>query len=272
MSFLKIGPEDGLYYELHPPADADKNTFVFFNALTADTTAWEAVIGPILRDAGYGTLAYNMRGQTESPFSPDIELGEKLIVDDAVKLLTEVSPARPIFVGLSIGGLFASRAWLAGAEAVGLVLINTLRQDGPRLKWIGDALVRAVEVGGLPLFRDLFLPLLMNEDWLQKNRADFLQSDPAYSALEPGSGHYKLLSEAGCHADWDIPYERLELPTFVITGLQDHVFLERDVVDELFARLPHGRRVDMPAAGHLIPGEQPEALADTLISFAKEIS
>ena len=132
--------------------------------------------------------------------------------------------------------------------------------------------MRTVEVGGLTLFRDLFLALLMGEDWLQKNRADFLQPDSEYTALEPGSGHYKLLSEAGRHADWDIPYEKLGLPTMVITGLQDHVFLEKEVVDALFARIPDGRRVDMPAAGHLIPAEQPVALAETLIAFAKEIA
>jgi pimeloyl-ACP methyl ester carboxylesterase len=79
------------------------------------------------------------------------------------------------------------------------------------------------------------------------------------------------LSEAGRQADWDIPYDRLKLPTLVITGLQDHVFLERDVVEALFAEIPDGRRIDMPDAGHLIPGEQPEALAKHLLSFAKEI-
>ena len=57
----------------------------------------------------------------------------------------------------------------------------------------------------------------------------------------------------------------------VITGLQDHVFFEKDVVDALFAEIPDGRRIDMPDAGHLIPGEQPEALARNLVSFAKEI-
>ena len=272
MSFFRLGPQDGLYYEHHLPADAASATFVFFNALTGDTATWESVLCPILRNAGYGTLAYNMRGQTDSPFSHGVQLSEKLIVADAVKLLTEVSPVSPILVGLSIGGLFASRVWLAGIEAIGLVLINTLRRDGPRLKWIGDALVRAVEVGGLPLFRDLFLPLLMSEDWLQKNRPDFLLPDSEYTALEPGSGHYKLLSEVGRHTDWDIPYEDLNLPTLVITGLQDHVFLERDVVETLFARIPDGRRADMPAAGHLIPSEQHEAFAEVLISFAKEIS
>lgn len=272
MSFLSLGPQDGLYYEHHAPAGAGKGTFVFFNALTGDTASWESVICPMLRDAGYGTLTYNMRGQTDSPFSPEVELSEKQIVADAVKLMAEVAPVRPMLVGLSIGGLFAGRSWLAGAEAIGLVLINTLRREGPRLKWMGDALVRAVEVGGLPLFRDLFLPLLMGENWLQKNRPDFLLPDLQYTALQPDSGHYKLLSEAGRQADWDIPYDQLNLPTLVITGLQDHVFLEKDIVDSLFAAIPDARRVDMPAAGHLIPAEQPEALAEILISFAKEIS
>jgi pimeloyl-ACP methyl ester carboxylesterase len=272
MSLLQLGPHDGLYYEHHRPAGGAGGTFVFFNALTGDTATWETVICPILRDAGYGTLTYNMRGQTHSPFSPGIELGEQQIVADAVKLLAEVAPVRPLLVGLSIGGLFAARARLAGAEAIGLALINTLRRQGPRLRWIGDALVRAVEVGGLPLFRDLFLPLLTGEDWLQKNRAAFLLPDSEYSALAPDSGHYKLLSEAGRNADWDIAYDRIDLPTLVITGLQDHVFLERDAVDSLFAKIPDGRRIDMPAAGHLIPSEQPEALAEVLISFAEEIS
>ena len=209
MSFLQIGPQDGLYYEHLLPADTARATFVFFNALTGDTAAWETVICPILRDAGYGTLTYNMRGQTGSPFAPDVTLSEELIVADAVKLLAETSPVRPILVGLSIGGLFASRVWLAGTKAIGLVLINTLRREGPRLKWIGDALVRAVEVGGLSLFRDLFLPLLMSEEWLKKNRSQFLLPGSEYSALESGSGHYKLLSEAGRQSDWDIPYEQL---------------------------------------------------------------
>jgi len=271
MSILNLGSQDTLYYEYTAPADKQGHTFVFFNALTGDTSAWESVIGPGLRQAGHGTLAYNMRGQQDSPFSTDLALDADLVVNDALALLTAVNPARPIFVGLSIGGLFAARAWLQGAVANGLVLINTLRRDGPRLQWIGDALVRAVEVGGLDLFRDLFLPLLMNEQWLEANRGAFIKPDPTYTALEKESGHYKLLAEAGRTADWDLPYEQLTLPTLVITGLQDHVFLEPDSVAQLFERLPDGRRLDMPEAGHLIPGEQPEALCAALLAFTQEV-
>ncbi|MGD8259006.1 MAG: alpha/beta fold hydrolase [Desulfobacterales bacterium] len=272
MAQLQLSQTDALYYEHHTPTDHQTCTFVFFNALTGDTTTWEAVIGPLLRDAGYGTLTFNIRGQSDSPFSPEVELSEGVIVEDAVRLLSEVKPSRPILVGLSIGGLFACRSWLEGADAIGLVLINTLRRDGPRLKWIADAVVRAVEFGGLTLFRDLYLPLLMNENWLKDNRSNFLLPNPTYTSLEPGSGHFKLLSEAGRTSDWNIPYESLNLPILVVTGLQDHVFLDMDMVDELFSRLPMGRRIDMSDAGHLIPSEQPEALAKLLISFAQEIN
>ena len=272
MPEFQVGPQDSLYYEYEAPKTESGFTFIFFNALTGDTNNWEVVIGPRLREAGHGTLAYNLRGQINSKFSPGVILNVDLIVNDATELLADVNPPRPIMVGLSIGGLFAARAWLKGTEALGLVLINTLRRDGPRLKWVGDSLVRAAEVGGLDLFRDLFLPLLMNNDWLETNRSNFLKSEPKYATLSPDSGHYKLLAEAGREADWDLPYEQLTLPVLVITGLQDHVFLEPDVVEDLFSRLPRGRRVDMPDAGHLIPAERPEALADSLLSFVEEVS
>jgi len=271
MSVYTLGPNDALYYEYHPPGNDKGCTFVFFNALTADTSAWETVIGPQARSAGHGTLAYNMRGQADSPFSPGLKLDMNLIVEDASRLLTELNPLRPILVGLSIGGLFAATTWLKGADAMGLVLINTLRKDGPRLRWISDALVRAVEVGGLDLFRDLFLPLLMNENWQHENRPNFLKPKDTYQPLDKDSGHYKLLAEVGRTSNWNLPYEKLEIPTLVITGLEDHVFLERNTVDDLFSQIPNGQRVDMPDAGHLIPAEKPEALADILTSFAEEV-
>ncbi|MDQ7785715.1 MAG: alpha/beta fold hydrolase [Desulfomonilaceae bacterium] len=271
MGILKISDHDAVSFEYEAPTSTKGCTFVFFNALTGDKSAWNPVIHPRLSEAGHGFLVFNLRGQSESPFSPELKLGPDLIVEDVLRLLDHVNPIRPLLVGLSIGGLFAAGAWLKGANAHGLVLINTLRRDGPRLKWIGDALVRAVEVGGLDLFRDLFLPLLMNEGWLKENRGHFLKSEHSYVPLPQTGGHYKLLSEAGREADWNLPYEALSLPVLVMTGLQDHVFLETDVVEDLFSRLPKGRRIDLPGAGHLIPQEQPDEPAQALLSFAEEM-
>jgi len=268
MASFEIDGRNSLHY-VHHPARAGNVTFVFFNALTGDTAMWETPIGDTLRDAGHGVLAFNFRGQRDSAFVPGTALTPDLIVADARALLTKVAPERPVLVGLSIGGLFAAQVHLAGsagAEAIGLVLINTLRKDGPRLRWINDAVVRAAEVGGLELFRDLYLPLLFAEPWLAENREDFLK-DLAYSAIDPTSGPYNLLKHAG-EADWDLPYEELDLPVLVMTGLEDHVFLDRKAVDALSARMPKARRVDVKGAGHLLPGEDPDAVTEALLDFA----
>jgi pimeloyl-ACP methyl ester carboxylesterase len=270
MPQLPFGPRDCLFYEYTKPDKEAGCTFVFFNALTGDTSNWEDVMGPTVREKGHGTLVYNMRGQSKSLFSKGLRLDADLVIEDAGRLLGHVKPMRPVFVGLSIGGLFAIRAWLAGAESLGMVLVNTLRRDGARLQWIGDAMVRAAEVGGLDLFRDLYLPLLMSETWQADNRMNFLKPE-TYRPIARDSGHYKLLSEAGRSADWEIPYERLDLPVLVVTGLQDRVFLDLNDVDELFARLPDGRRLDQFDAGHLIPMERPEALAVAIMDFAAEL-
>ena len=270
MATLQIGPQDAVYYEYTAPTDDAGCTFVFFNALTGDTGMWEAMIAPRLRESGHGTLAFNFRGQANSPFSPGTKIDTPLIVDDAFNLMDELKPVRSILVGLSIGGLFAARTWLKGAEASGLVLINTLRRGGARLKWINDAMVRCIEVGDFDLLRDLFFPLLFNEDWLDANRANFLASDK-YLPIDKNSGHYNLMAHS-VETDWDLPYEQLTLPTLVITGLQDHIFLDRTDLDNLFGRLPDGRKIDISDAGHLIPVERPEALTNALLEFAGDLS
>jgi pimeloyl-ACP methyl ester carboxylesterase len=269
MPQFQISPTDSLYYEYMPPEGAAGLTFVFFNALTGDVGMWSASIVPALQEAGHGALVYNMRGQAHSPFAPGLDLTDKLIAADATALLKSVAPLRPVLVGLSIGGLFAARAHLAGASAEGLVFINTLRKDGPRVRWLGEAMVRCVEVGGVELMRDLLTPLLFDEKWLAANRKDFLADGP-YAPLDAASGTYKLLA-GGPGADWGLPYEKLALPVLVLSGLQDHVFHEADVVAELAARMPNSTRLDVPDAGHLLPAEKPEAVTEALLHFAERI-
>ena len=273
MAQFQINEHNSLFYIHHTPERADGVTWVFFNALTGDTQMWETAVAPRLRAQGHGTLSFNFRGQANSPFSPESVLDSKLIVEDARKLLSHLAPKRLMLCGLSIGGLFAIQSWLAGLadlETKGIVLINTLRRNGERLRWINDALVRCAEVGGLQLFRDLFVPLLFNEEWQKENRPKFLQSQK-YEPLDAGDGHYNLLKNGGS-ADWDQPYEKLNLPVLVITGLEDHVFLNLDDVEQLYSRLPDAQHVKMGNAGHMIPAERPDELVETLLNFAQEVT
>jgi 3-oxoadipate enol-lactonase len=272
MPHLTIDDKNRLFYLYTAPTTPAGKTFVFFNALTGETTMWEGVIGDHLRAKGHGTLSFNFRGQTDSDFDPSTELTPDLIVEDARRLINHINPPNIVLTGLSIGGLFAARAWLDGlndCHCDGMVLINTLRRDGSRLKWINDALVRCVSEGGLEMFRDFYAPLLFNEDWQQNNRDNFLGSS-TYQPIDKQSGHYNLLHNAD-QANWDLPYEDLTLPVLLITGLQDRVFLDHDDLDILGARIPNAKRIDMKNAAHLLPAERPEELAHELLNFAENI-
>jgi len=269
MATLSISNQDSIDYHYTAPTSDDGVTFVFFNALTGDIAHWEDAVAPAVRDAGHGTLVYNMRGQANSPFTPGTVLGPELIVSDACAVMEEAKPVRPVLVGLSIGGLFAARAALAGADSAGIVFINTLREDGPRLRWINDAVVRMAEVGGPDLLRDLMSPLIMNEGWQAENRDNCL-NDGDYAPIDQATGTYNLLSSART-SDWDIPYESLKVPVLVITGIHDRVFRDPPVVDRLAGRIPNATRVDFDDAGHMVPVEQPAKLAAAMIDFAKNV-
>lgn len=267
MPIYELSPGNSIVYEYRSPTEPAAVTFVYFNALTGDKTLWETAVDPALAAAGHGMLTFNYRGQAGGAFNSD-SFNEASIVADAKALINHAQPARPIYVGLSIGGLFAARAHLDGAAtgARGLVFINTLRRDGPRLQWLNDALVRAAEVGGLDLLRDLYAPLLFNEEWQRDNRQNFLE-DRGYVPLGPEHGDYLLL-KSGATADWNIPLEQIQLPVLNITGLQDRVFFNAADLDALVKRLPDARRIDMADAGHLIPAERPTELAAALAEFA----
>lgn len=243
-------------------------TFVFVNALTGSTDHWEAVVAPDLRRRGFGTLSYNFRGQDNSRFARHLELTNTVIVDDLVRLLDEIEPTAPVLTGLSIGGLYASQAYAKGATARGIVLLNTLREINPRIAWINDALPHYVATGGTALFLGLMMPLLTNPEFAASVQKNFLVGP--YTPLDPEHGHANLMRNS-VETDWDFSWTSLNLPVLSITGLHDRVFRDPEVIDRLFSQLPNARREDWDNAGHLLPLERPERLAECLANFGTEI-
>lgn len=268
MSTLVLDDANAIAYHWTPPAQG-RASAVFYNPLTGDFGMWEAVIAPALRAAGIGTLVWNYRGQKESPVGADVRITAEQVTADAVRLLGEVEPPLPIHVGHSIGGYFAMRARESGAAAAGVVLINTLRADGPRLAWLNDALVACARVGGLPLLRDLYAPLLFGEAWQRGNRGKFLKGE-SYTPLPEDAADLRLL-KAGSTADWAIAWETLDLPVTVLTGREDRVFLDTTVVEGILARLPQANAILVDSAGHMLPAETPEAVVEAVRSLAEQV-
>ncbi|MEL6962604.1 MAG: alpha/beta hydrolase [Pseudomonadota bacterium] len=270
MATFQINDNNTLFFEYQEPRETDGATFVFFNALTGDTSAWEAEIGPALREAGHGTLIWNFRGQKDSTFSSPEVITADGIVQDAVALLKDVMPRNPVFVGLSIGGLFAAKAHLSDAPCKGLLLINTLRKPGPKLDWTNRAAHRAALVGGGRLIQDLMLPHLTGPAWQAANSDNFLKDEP-YEPLDPQCGAARLLA-AGIGADWNLAYEDLTMPVTVLSGLQDHVFYNAADVAELTKRLPKAETIDISDIGHLVTMERPAAITRACLALADRLA
>jgi len=267
MPHYELSPGEALYYEYDPPG-ARGATFVFVNALTGNTGTWQhPEIGPRLRAAGYGTLAWNFRGQPQTRFGAQTQLTPPLIVDDLKHLVAELKPPKPIVVGLSIGGLFAAQAILGHMPAEALVLINTLRKPGVRLEWINQATAALARIGGTRLIMEANLPQLVNPEQLAAMRRTLFGTEP-YLPMSPGDGLYRLI-EGSIAADWNFHWERLKLPILSMTGLHDRVFYVAEDVDALAARFADCRRVNFKDAGHLIPIERPQAFTRALLEFAR---
>ncbi|MEO8717534.1 MAG: alpha/beta hydrolase, partial [Burkholderiales bacterium] len=249
MAHLDIASGEALYYEYDAPGAAGA-TFVFVNALTGNTGTWQhAEIGPRLRAAGFGTLAWNFRGQAETRYGADTALAPQLVVEDLRRIVAHLKPPRPILVGLSIGGLFAAQAVLAGMPAAALVLLNTLRKPGARLEWINQATVALARAGGTRLVMEANLPQLVNPEQLAAMRSGVFGAAP-YVPMDRADGLYRLL-EGSLAADWNVAWEKLKLPVLSMTGLHDRVFYVAADYEALAAKIAGLKRVDFPDAGHL---------------------
>ena len=266
---LEIGAGQALYYEYDAPHDG-KPTFVFVNALTGSTAAWQAEIGPALRAEGFGTLCYNFRGQAESQFAEGDVLNEETIVGDLIRVVEHVSPPNPVYVGLSIGGLFAAKAHLNGAPGKGIVFINTLRKPGTHLAWVNEGAARAAALGGPGLLMDMMLPMLVGPQFLEKMRPNCLGDGP-YEPLTESDGAMQLMKHS-CSADWDVLYEQINVPALVMTGLRDRVFYNAQDVAELKTRLSYAEEITYPDFGHLLPMEAGAETAKALSAFGHRLA
>ncbi|WP_127143933.1 alpha/beta fold hydrolase [Pelagibacterium montanilacus] len=259
--------DDNAIHAIHHRPQANLTTFVFANSMGASTEVWEPVIAPLLREKGYGTLSFDYRGQGKSRYGATALLEPDEIISDIGLVCERLQPQRPVLVGLSIGGMFAARAWLAGTRAEGLVLINTLRKPTAQTEWINTLEDRLIAIGGTELLFDVLRPVLSGRDELERMRPSHLREGGYYTAPPPDNPRLRLAH--GVHkADWALPYEALMLPTLVLTGLHDRLFRIQEDVDELAARLPDATVITFPDGGHGLQAEHPERFVSALTAFS----
>ena len=269
MSKFNIDQKNSLYYEFQEVKD-NIYTFVFVNALTGNTSAWNQVVCERIKEEGYGYLTYNFRGQVNSSFDKNINLTSEIIISDLLKLINYLNLKNIILCGLSIGGLYAANVALKKIDVKGLILINTLRKPSVRLDWINRAMVNAAKLGGSALIMDMVLPVIASPKFLAKVKSNVLIFEN-YKPLDKNDGILKLM-EGSLSANWSFDWSKINIPTLVMTGYLDKMFRISEDIEELLKKIKNPIRVDLPNCGHLIPLEEPEIFSNHIIEFASKLN
>ena len=227
-------------------------------------------IGDKIVKEGNGYLAYNFRGQENSKFDKNLVLDTDIIVSDLVQLINSLNLKNVILVGLSIGGLYAVLALEKGVQSQGLVLVNTLRKNNSRLRWINKTMVNVARYGGTSLLMDFNMPVIASPSFLEKMDPNAL-NPKNYKGLDETSGIFKLM-EGSLTANWDVDWSQIDIPTLIMTGHYDKVFRIPSDIDEICNTMKNIERVEFPECGHLIPMENPIEFAEKINQFGSNLT
>lgn len=248
-----------LHYRDDGPRDAP--AVVFANSLGTDLRVWDAVLPhlPGLRIVRYDKRGHGLSQETPGPYSVE------MLADDAAALIAHLGLVRPVFVGLSIGGLIGQALAARHPRALaGLVISNSAAKIGEAQMWRDR--ISKVRAEGLDSIAAATMERWFSPDFRAKGH------DAPWArmlARQPASG-YAACCEAIAAADLRDAARALDLPVQLIAGGHDGA-TPPEIVQATAALIP-GARFDLIAeAAHIPCVETPAAYAAILIRFFKEI-
>jgi 2-succinyl-6-hydroxy-2,4-cyclohexadiene-1-carboxylate synthase len=234
-------------------------TVVLLHGFAGTGRAWDPVMKRLDRER-YTPLAPDLRGHGAARAARPVSFA------GCVEDVLGAAPARFVLCGYSMGGRIALHVALAApARVERLVLVATTagiedeaaraarREDDERLAAFADG-------ASIERFADRWAeqPVFAGTpaDAARIWRADLLRNDPrALAAALRGIG-------SGAMAPLWARLGELAMPATVLVGARDAKFVA--LGERLAAALPRGELVAVPAAGHGLPREAPDAVVAAL--------
>ncbi len=236
--------------------------------------------GKKLAEAGYHSVALDLRGHGDSEWDADGDYSIRAYKDDLVSVINEIGrPAR--LVGASLGGM-ASLA-LAGDEinsnlCTALIMVDIGIYPDP----VGSDRIVSFMLSGEQGFDSLedaaksisdYLPHRKqpkDPEGLKKNlrlKDDgryYWHWDPRFIRRRPGSrdrGYFDLQLKAA---------EKVTIPALLIRGALSDVVTMEDV-DYFLSVISHAKFVEIEKAAHMIAGDRNDIFAEEAIKFLKSL-
>lgn len=238
-----------IYYEIHgsgPP-------LLLTHGYSLTSEMWRGQIEALSKH--HKLVLWDMRGHGQSDYPDDpAAYSEALTVEDMAALLDEAGAERAIVGGLSLGGYMSLAFYRAHPQRVrALLIIDTgpgFKKDDARDAWnkrahdTGDRFEReglgGLESGG-------------------REHSEVSHRD-ASGLARAARG---MLTQRDASVIETLP--NIKVPSLVVVGADDVPFLAAS--DYMAAKIPAAKKVVIPAAGHAVNVDQPQAFIDAVLPF-----
>jgi pimeloyl-ACP methyl ester carboxylesterase len=238
-----------IYYEVHgsgPP-------LLLTHGYSSTSAMWQGQIEALSKR--YKLVLWDMRGHGQSDYPDDpAAYSEALTVADMAALLDAVGADRAIVGGLSLGGYMSLAFYRAHPERVrALLIIDTgpgFKKDDARDAWNKRALETAdrFEREGLSVLKSL-----------SRERSSVSHRN----ALGLARAARGMLTQRDARVIESLP--GIKVPSLIVVGADDTPFLAAS--DYMAAKIPAANKVVIPAAGHAVNIDQPQAFIDAVLPF-----
>jgi len=238
-----------IYYEVHgagPP-------LLLTHGYSSTSGMWQGQIAALSKH--HKLVLWDMRGHGQSDYPDDpAAYSEALTVADMAALLDAVGAGAAIVGGLSLGGYMSLAFYRAHPERVrALLIIDTgpgFKKDDAREVWNK----RAHDTGDR--FDREGLQVLKSGS---RERSTVTHRD-ASGLARAARG---MLTQRDARVIESLP--DIKVPSLIVVGADDAPFLAAS--DYMAAKIPGAQKVVIPAAGHAVNIDQPQAFIDVVLTF-----
>jgi pimeloyl-ACP methyl ester carboxylesterase len=238
-----------IYYEVHGSGPA----LLLTHGYSLTSAMWQDQIAALSKH--HTLVLWDMRGHGQSDYPGDPSAySEALTVADMAALLDEVEASSAIVGGLSLGGYMSLAFYRTHPERVrALLIIDTgpgFRKDDARETWNK----RAHDTGDR--FDREGLSALTSDSRKCSNVSHRDASGLAHAARG-------MLPQRDGRVIESLP--DIKVPSLVVVGADDAPFLAAS--DYMAAKIPGAKKVVIPAAGHIVNIDQPQAFIGAVMPF-----
>jgi pimeloyl-ACP methyl ester carboxylesterase len=238
-----------IHYEIH----GDGPPLILTHGYSSTSAMWKGQVEALSKH--HKLILWDMRGHGASDYPDDGALySEALTVGDIAALLDEVGAKKAIVGGLSLGGYMSLAFYRAHPERVSaLLIIDTgpgFKKDDARAAWNRRALDTAdrFDREGLEVLKSAS----RERSTVSHRDAKGLAQAARGMLTQRDARVIEVLGE-------------IKVPSLVVVGADDAPFLAAS--DYMAAKIPGAQKVVIPAAGHAVNIDQPQAFIDALLPF-----